>query len=67
MITEQLIIKAVVYFTGITVSLGLVLKSFLIIQVGILPSVLIAVWWAFKWQKSMKLRIETKSLKNKEN
>jgi len=57
MITEQLITKAVVYFTGIIVSLGLVLKSFIIIQVGIIPSVLIAVHWAFKWQKSMKLKV----------
>ena len=67
MINEQLIIKAVVYFTGIVVSLGLILNSFLIIQVGILPSAIISLWWAWKWQKTMKLGIGTKSFKNKKN
>jgi len=57
MVTEQFITKAVVHFTGIIVSLGLVLKSFIIIQVGILPSVIISIYWTLKWQKQMKLKL----------
>lgn len=48
MLTEQLISKVIIYFTGIMVSIGLVLKMFLIIEIGIIPSLLIAVYWALK-------------------
>lgn len=67
MISEQFMQKIVIFITSGIVSLGLVLKSFLLIQIGILPSITFVIYWALKQQKQMKLGIGTKSLKNKEN
>jgi hypothetical protein len=62
MLSESFIIKCAVYFTGIVVSIGIAIKSFFLINIGIVPICILCVCWTYNSLKSHRLNL----LKKKE-